>query len=564
MDLSMKQHTLLRRSLCALLLAGLLLFPGVGSFAGEDPENPFVHTEGTGFVLQGEPYVIRGMAMGNGVWSNPSSAPAGDHGEDSFRELAELGFNSVRFYLNYALFESDASPYEYRQEGFDWIDLNLSWAKANGIRLILNMHYPQGGYQSQGNGDKLWNVPKNRERLKALWGKIAERYADEEGIIGYGLVNEPIPVGETDARDGLRVWQELAQEIAGEIRKHDRNHVIFVEKVLGVKASGGGETDWSLPFAEQFVTIEDENTAYEFHTYDPHSYTHQGFDWAGTAGTASAYPNDDLYVSGAGWLSFTAASRAKPGAAGWQAIESRLVTVTNPQANTVALCFQASNIGKDGCVYADDLYIDVYGEDGNLIRSVPCETAEYHGAFSFWAQNGKGSGKPDTSTGYDDRHSLRIRGTTGDANMTLIRLAHTQGQKYKVRGQILAENATAASTVTLRLDAFHAQTFSEGSRNLLRQSVADARAVSEQLARPLYCGEFGAGIHCFEKDRGGAQWVSDCIAFLEEAGISLNYHSFYDGSFGLYYDLNGRRVRNDALAEVFTSCFAGEPAGNKE
>ena len=129
--------------------------------------------------------------------------------------------------------------------------------------------------------------------------------------------------------------------------------------------------------------------AYEFHTYDPHSYTHQRFDWAGTAGTASTYPNDDLYVSGAGWLSFTAANRARPGAAGWQAIESGLVAVTNPQANTVALCFQAADIGKDGCVYADDLYIDVYSEDGNLIRSVPCETAEYHGAFSFWARNGR-------------------------------------------------------------------------------------------------------------------------------------------------------------------------------
>lgn len=385
----MKQHAFLRRALCALLLASLLLFPGVGSFAGEASENPFVHTEGTRFVLRGKPYMIRGMAMGNGVWDNPYSAPAGDHGEDFFRELAELGFNSVRFYLNYALFESDASPYEYRQEGFDWIDLNLRWAKANGIRLILNMHYPQGGYQSQGSGDRLWTVPENRERLSALWGKIAERYADEEGIIGYGLVNEPIPVGEADARDGLRVWRELAQGIAGEIRKYDRNHVIFVEKVLGVKAPGGGETDWSLPFADQFVTIEDENTAYEFHTYDPHSYTHQGFDWAGTAGTASTYPNDDLCVSGAGWLSFTAANRARPGAAGWQAIESGLVAVTNPQANTVALCFQAADIGKDGCVYADDLYIDVYSEDGNLIRSVPCETAEYHGAFSFWARNGR-------------------------------------------------------------------------------------------------------------------------------------------------------------------------------
>ncbi len=558
----MRRELTVFRSLYAVLLAGLLLFLfAAGSFAKADSKKQFVCTQGRQFVLQGKPYLIRGIAMGNSVWSNPLTPPLGDHSEKSFRELADLGFNSVRFYLNYALFESDAAPYEYRQEGFDWIDRNLAWAKAHGIRLILNMHYPQGGYQSQGNGDLLWTVRENQERLKALWGKIAEYYADEEWIIGYGLVNEPIPIGKTSSRDGLRVWQNLAQEITDEIRRYDRNHVIFVEKVIGVKAYGGGEIDWSLPFADQFVTVKDTNTAYEFHTYDPFYYTHQGFDWAGTEGMSSGYPGDDFHVTGVEWLSCKDANHARPGAFGWQAIESGLVSVSDPKANAVALCFRAAGIGRDGCVRADDLVLDVYGKDGKLLRSVPCETAETHGNFTFWAQNGEGSGKQDPSAGFDDRQSICIRGTTGDANMTCICLAHAEGQKYKVRGQIQVEKASSGATITLRVDAYHAQAVSEGSRDLLWQSVADARAMSERLKCPLYCGEFGAGIHCFEENRGGTLWVADCISFLENAGISLNYHSFYDGSFGLYYDKYNNRVRNDALAQVFASCFgeAGTP-----
>ena len=43
-----------------------------------------------------------------------------------------MGFNSVRFYLNYGLFEDDSKPYEYKESGFEWIDRNVEWAKENG------------------------------------------------------------------------------------------------------------------------------------------------------------------------------------------------------------------------------------------------------------------------------------------------------------------------------------------------------------------------------------------------------------------------------------------------
>ncbi len=132
------------------------------------------------------------MAFGNTVWANPANPPANHHGEIDYERAAAMGFNRVRFYFNYGIFEDDAAPYAYKQSGFDWIDQNIAWAKAHGITLIVNMHCPQGDFQSNGAGDALWNIPSNRQRFVALWKEIASRYADEPAILGWDLLNEPV------------------------------------------------------------------------------------------------------------------------------------------------------------------------------------------------------------------------------------------------------------------------------------------------------------------------------------------------------------------------------------
>lgn len=181
----------------------------------------FIRTDGKLLVDEnGKQYLIKGMAIGNDVWSNPTTAPAQDHDAASYQELADMGFDSVRFYLNYAMFESDSKPYTYREEGFRWLDTNIAWAKAAGIRLVLNMHYPQGGYQSQGNGTALWTEPENQKRLCALWTEIAKRYADEPVILGYGLVNEPV-VAAASGEESLALWQSVAQMLTDGIRTVD-------------------------------------------------------------------------------------------------------------------------------------------------------------------------------------------------------------------------------------------------------------------------------------------------------------------------------------------------------
>ena len=67
----------------------------------------FIRTDGKLLVDEnGKQYLIKGMAIGNDVWSNPTTAPVQDHDAASYQELADMGFDSVRFYLNYAMFES--------------------------------------------------------------------------------------------------------------------------------------------------------------------------------------------------------------------------------------------------------------------------------------------------------------------------------------------------------------------------------------------------------------------------------------------------------------------------
>lgn len=155
--------------------------------------NGFWSVQGSDIIsTEGVVSALNCINFGNNVGSPNLSAVSRHHNEQSYKEISELGFNSVRFLLNYRWFEDDESPYSYKEEGFEMLEQNIKWAKKYGIGLILNMHYLQGGYQSLGEGMELWINRENQERLTALWKEIARRYADEPAIIGYGLINEPI------------------------------------------------------------------------------------------------------------------------------------------------------------------------------------------------------------------------------------------------------------------------------------------------------------------------------------------------------------------------------------
>lgn len=159
------------------------------------------------------------------------------------------GFNSVRLPMHYNLYTLSAEMETVKggntwiEKGFQITDSLLAWCKANKMYLILDLHAAPGG---QGNDlnisdrdateTSLWESEANQQKTIALWKKLAERYAKEQWIGGYDILNEPNWGFEDLANDknGLKEkknepLKKLMMAITAAIREVDKKHIIIIE-----------------------------------------------------------------------------------------------------------------------------------------------------------------------------------------------------------------------------------------------------------------------------------------------------------------------------------------------
>lgn len=162
--------------------------------------------------------------------------------------MASWGFNSVRLPMHYALYtlpvdkEPIAGQNTWIEKGFALTDSLLKWCKANHMYLILDLHATPGG---QGNDlaiadrdpakPSLWDSDANKQKMIALWRKLAARYANDPYIGGYDIINEPNWGFENaeDKRGTAETKNEplrkLMVDITKAIREVDKKHIIIIE-----------------------------------------------------------------------------------------------------------------------------------------------------------------------------------------------------------------------------------------------------------------------------------------------------------------------------------------------
>ena len=173
--------------------------------------------------------------------------------EQDIQYLKSIGFNSIRVPIHYKFFTPGNS------EGFALLDRLVDWSRQAGLYVIIDMHCAPGG-QTGANIDDSWGYPwlfedaQSQAETIDIWKRIAAHYRDNPTVLGYDLLNEPIPQFPELAKYN-NALEPLYRRITAAVREVDPNHVI----ILGGAQWDGNFKVFGAPF--------DKNVMYTFHKY---------------------------------------------------------------------------------------------------------------------------------------------------------------------------------------------------------------------------------------------------------------------------------------------------------
>jgi len=167
--------------------------------------------------------------------------------------IAALGFDHVRLSVNPApIFPGWGS----REEYFASLDAAVKLILDHGLAVVIDIH-PESDFKARLSDDGFV------EQFTNFWRQLAQHYSswDSERMF-FEILNEP------EASDRYR-WFGIQAKLAGAIRESAPSHTI-------IAAGARWSADDELVFLEP---LADGNVIYNFHFYEPHTFTHQGAGW---------------------------------------------------------------------------------------------------------------------------------------------------------------------------------------------------------------------------------------------------------------------------------------------
>lgn len=183
--------------------------------------------------------------------------------EADIQFIAEHGYNSVRMPLNARkLYQKNEDQMVFDHDAISRLDRLIQWCARWGIYVILDMHGAPGGQtganidDSENDLPELFTNPEAERDLIQLWKMLATRYRDEPAVMGYDLLNEPLPNWFSEHNPKL---MPLYVKLIDAIRAVDSKHLIILEGLHWA-------TDFSV-FDDLPDNLRLEGIILEFHKY---------------------------------------------------------------------------------------------------------------------------------------------------------------------------------------------------------------------------------------------------------------------------------------------------------
>ncbi len=214
--------------------------------------------------------------------------------------MAHLGFNFIRLAVNWSGLEPTEGTFNYAD--LDLLDSVIQSAQNAGIYVLIDYHEDAYSKEIGEDGAPLWaiiptpttllsgpiaqgpnlscpcydlnarrvsapvldafnsfweDVDNLQERFMPLWQLVASRYANNDTVIGYEDMNEPVAI---QTPNGLTLLDDFHVKAAKYLRQVDRNHLFWLEPEVTTR-------NFSLKYPLRSSPFPDKNIVYAFHLY---------------------------------------------------------------------------------------------------------------------------------------------------------------------------------------------------------------------------------------------------------------------------------------------------------
>ena len=202
--------------------------------------------------------ITKGVNLGGWLSQCDYSQDRLDHfiTEPDIARIASWGVDHVRLPVDYNVFETE--------DGFRRVETAIGWCRKYGLKLVLDLHKTAGFSFDKGEAETgFFDSEPYQERFYQLWEAFARRFGKDHEDVAFELLNEV-----TEERF-MPAWNRIIAVCIRRIRAIAPESWILV----------GGYHNNQAYAVPALDPPADERVLYNFHCYNPVTFTHQGAYW---------------------------------------------------------------------------------------------------------------------------------------------------------------------------------------------------------------------------------------------------------------------------------------------